>query len=85
VERRLAWYAGCFGLVPMKKQHYRWLAVNVLLAVSSLWFWWRDGANWITLVAATAMVLAMALVADGRRKTFISVLADEEEAEERRR
>jgi hypothetical protein len=49
-----------------------WLALNTLLAVGALWSWWRDGANWITLVAATAIVLAMTLLADGRRKTMRS-------------
>jgi hypothetical protein len=67
------------------KKGYGWLALNTLLAVGALWSWWRDGANWTALVAATAIVLAMALVADGRRKTCVSVLVDEEEAEERRR
>jgi hypothetical protein len=49
-----------------------WLALNTLLAVGALWSWWRDGADWITLVAAMAIVLAMMLVADGRRKTMRS-------------
>jgi hypothetical protein len=40
------------------------LALNTLLAVGALWSWWRDGADWITLVAAMAIVLAMTLVAD---------------------